>query len=288
MAGFLVILLSSVLAAALLSRMVHFRLLIGLVVTLSVVLRMDRVNPIAAVHMLEGIWDAPRTPDSKVISPDVRAAVAAVGPAVGDHCFFTMTSEGVWYYLLGRPSCSRFHQVVYARTRSAQAEVVSALAGRQPPVVLLSNSFWTQSIDGVPLIASSPLIFGFVFQNYHPLMRVAGNEFWQLGRPEFLELTAAIADLPQLMVLAGGRTSLVGTLPASSRRLTSACLVADDAHRILACANRVSEESVRTGWSIDLPFDHSGLWAGSMSLWTWFEGDAGFRRYGSSFRLGEL
>src|SRR3712207_8788263 len=75
-------------------------------------------------------------------SPDYAAAAARVRPelrARGADCFFTLTSEGVWYYLLELPSCSRFHHVVYARTDRKSTRLNSSHANSSYAVFCLKQ-----------------------------------------------------------------------------------------------------------------------------------------------------
>jgi hypothetical protein len=99
----------------------------------------------------------------------------------GASCFFTLSSEGLWYYLLRKPSCSRFHHLVYARTREAEAEVVASLARERPPVVLVENDNWSFRIDGVPIAVTNPVIVQYVLSHYRPWRRIGAHWMWTRG-----------------------------------------------------------------------------------------------------------
>jgi hypothetical protein len=118
--------------------------------------------------------------DAEVVQPEHRDAARAVAPALdGSSCFYTLTSEGSWYAVLGKPSCSRFHQLVYARTDAAQREVVASLERARPAVILVENAFWSNAIDGVPTRVSHPVVWEYVREAYEPSLTIGSQEFWR-------------------------------------------------------------------------------------------------------------
>jgi hypothetical protein len=96
-----------------------------------------------------------------------------------DDCFFTLTSEGTWYYFLDVPSCSRFHQLTQARTWQAQREVVSNLEATKPPLILYANEGWWNRIDGIPARKAHPMVFSYVDQHYEPYRKIGEHEIWR-------------------------------------------------------------------------------------------------------------
>lgn len=114
-----------------------------------------------------------QTPDSAIVAPSYLAAAAALRPTAGK-CIFTLTSEGVWYHLLDRPSCSRFHHLIYARTPEVQEEIVAALEREKPSLLVVDNPFWSNRIDGVPVSATNAIVWRYVMLHYRP-DRVVGT-----------------------------------------------------------------------------------------------------------------
>jgi hypothetical protein len=130
---------------------------------------------------VRSVWNASRevrTPDAKLVPASYLEAAAAIKPSLGD-CFFTLTSEGIWYHLLDRPSCSRFHHVVYARTAEAQQEIVEALEEERPPLILVENGFWSNHIDDVPVSVTNPVVWKYVMIHYRPDREIDGHKLYR-------------------------------------------------------------------------------------------------------------
>ncbi len=137
-------------------------------------------DPTLALARLRRHLAAPGTPDAALLRPDYARAQEEMAPELaGASCFYTLTSEGVWYYLFGRPACSRFHQLLYARTERAQREVVEALERQRPPLVLHSNDFWSGAIDGVSFAEATPAVSRYVTAHYQPGPVVGQHRFWR-------------------------------------------------------------------------------------------------------------
>jgi len=133
--------------------------------------------------------DIART-DVELVGSDYSGAADTVRRELrGADCFYTLTSEGLWYYLLERPSCSRFHQLAYARTRGAQQEVRRDLVRNAPPLLLFSSGNW-DALDGITPAAATPIVHRSVLDHYRPSLLVGRHWFWRhAGRP--LQLEAA-------------------------------------------------------------------------------------------------
>ena len=148
--------------------------------TLAAALHAPNLDPPLALARLRRNLASLGTPDAAVLLPDYARAREVVAPELaGASCFYTLTSEGAWYYLLGLPACSRFHQLLNARTDRAQREVVEALQRERPPVILHSNGFWSGSVDGVPFPAATPAVARYVAIHYRPGRMVGQHWFWR-------------------------------------------------------------------------------------------------------------
>jgi hypothetical protein len=131
---------------------------------------------LAAVHVAAVL--APVPADDQIVPEDVRAAVATVQKAVAaQRCFYTLDSSGVWYYLFDRPSCSRFHQVTYARPQEAQLEVVDALHRERPEIILFRGYGSAPGVDE-PANAEH-LVYAYVLREYRPYSLVSPYWFWR-------------------------------------------------------------------------------------------------------------
>lgn len=139
------------------------------------------LDPYAAYDRLANqYYAALRTADEKILSPQQRGTLDAIRDDLhSSSCFYTLTSEGAWYYLLQRKSCSRFYQVTNARPLSAQREIVAALEATPPAVILFSSDGWSATfVDGVSTFNASSEVMRYVLLHYVPHKLVAGNWFW--------------------------------------------------------------------------------------------------------------
>jgi len=149
--------------------------------------------------------------DDQIVPEDVRAAVAGMREAVAaQRCFYVLDSKAVWYYLFDRPSCSRFHQIVYARSKEAQLEVVDALDRERPENVLFRDYDSGADADGVLLANGAHLVYAYVLREYRPRSVFGGHWFWQhAGAP----LRVGIRTAP-------GAVAAAAEAPAGTVRLT--------------------------------------------------------------------
>src|SRR5207248_9239231 len=108
-----------------------------------------------------------QVPDDQIVPDELRGAIATMQKAVAaQRCFYTLDSNGVWYYLFERPSCSRFHQLTYARSQEAQLEVVDALRRERPEIILFRGY---DSAPGVDEPANAEhRVYGYVLREYRP------------------------------------------------------------------------------------------------------------------------
>jgi len=104
-------------------------------------------------------------------------AVEEMRPEVKDmECFYTLNSEGVWYYYFKKPSCSRYHMLQWAITKEGSYEVINSLRNKRPRVILFSNY---NSNRGLVTFNSNPEVYDFVYQNYRPYKLVGNHWFWK-------------------------------------------------------------------------------------------------------------
>jgi len=154
-------------------------LALGLLAVLS-----PLASPREAARILEGYARALEHRDEEILPPDVRQAAAEMaGHAAASRSFLALNNEGIWYFLLNRPSCSRFHHLAYARTAAAQQEVIAGLEALQPEIVLMPAASEAPSasgeIDGVSVFDANAPILRYAMEHYRPFRLVGGRWFWR-------------------------------------------------------------------------------------------------------------
>jgi hypothetical protein len=103
----------------------------------------------------------------------------------GDEGFYTMTSEGSWYYFLNKPCPTRFQIVWFAAPYFYQKEVIEDLQKRNVKYILYRNSNVAQKMDGIPIEAKVPLISAFLQENYEFYTKIDDQEIWVKRRGDF-------------------------------------------------------------------------------------------------------
>jgi hypothetical protein len=227
-----------------------------------------------------------RTADTSVLSSAHREVRSAMGAAVAaSPCFVTLTNETTWYYVLDRPSCTRYFAVTNARASPAQEEFVGVLDAKRPQWILFESRAWSNALDGVSLFDGTPAIVAYVLSRYEPDADVAGNWFWRRAAEPSAWSDERIGE-----VRSHARTArrmqdarIDGVLRAGEAQpLPAALLVtAGDPPRPL-WAGRPDAASWRAGlWSATLPT--AALPAGTHRVQAWARRDAPARW----IRLGE-
>lgn len=122
-----------------------------------------------------------RVPDSELVPANYDATVQFLKSHLADdEYFFTLTSEGIWYYLMDRPCPSRFSDVFYAAPDFLQKEVVEDLKQKKVKFIIYENDYWTNMIDGIPTAIRLPIIDKYVQENYEPYTMIDDNKICRL------------------------------------------------------------------------------------------------------------
>jgi hypothetical protein len=117
--------------------------------------------------------------DADYLPPSYRAASAFLtANLTGNESFFAMTSEGVWYYLIDRPSPCRFPVVWFAMPPFYQQGIVRDLSAHNVKFVLYKNGSAASNIDHVSSGERLPIVDRYIRENYRYYTTVADNEFW--------------------------------------------------------------------------------------------------------------
>ncbi len=108
--------------------------------------------------------------DESFVSVPTREVLDRLKARLGSgDTFFTLTSEGVWYFLLDRPAPGRHHVLHYAKPEAAQNEIIAGLEARRPRVILAPRGFpnnETRDLGGAPERDAYRILYAYVDRNY--------------------------------------------------------------------------------------------------------------------------
>lgn len=117
--------------------------------------------------------------NTELLNPSyLEAAEQIENDIAGQSCFYTLTSEGVWYRMLSMRPCSRYWNLLYSTSTESQKELIEEIQAERPKIILYSNQFWSNAIDGVPKETSHLLVHQYVWQYYRPYKMLNDNWFW--------------------------------------------------------------------------------------------------------------
>ncbi|NOY38820.1 MAG: hypothetical protein GXO95_00850 [Nitrospirae bacterium] len=117
--------------------------------------------------------------DAELIPDNYRATISFLRNNLApDESFFTMTAEASWYYLIDRPSPSRFPVIIFATPYFYQNEVVKDLEKNNVKFVLYRNSYWASRFDGFSNEERLPLIAKYIRDNFIFYRKIDDNEIW--------------------------------------------------------------------------------------------------------------
>lgn len=91
-----------------------------------------------------------------------------------EKCFFSMTSEPAWVYLLRKPSCSRFYAVWFATPRPLRDELLSDLKRTSPQYLLFDSPQSQGYVDGVTPEQRFPELIEYIHRHYLPFRDIDG------------------------------------------------------------------------------------------------------------------
>jgi len=144
------------------------------------------VNPFLSLDKLRRVYVTYRTPDAEVIKP-LQLALNTVKPEINlSSCFFTLTQEGIWYYLFNKPSCSKFSIIFYARTTNAQKTVIREVNANKPSVILFNSTTRISTFDGISTADAVPIIYRYFLNLYQPYILVDSQWFWKRRDEELI------------------------------------------------------------------------------------------------------
>jgi hypothetical protein len=123
--------------------------------------------------------------DSEIITPSLWNAAKQISDITeNQNCFYTLTSEGIWYHLLEKKSCSYFPILTYARSNTSQKKVINDLEFARPLFILFSNNSRTELIDGLSKTTVNQNVMKYVMLNYSPYQEFEGYWLWKRQKSE--------------------------------------------------------------------------------------------------------
>lgn len=135
-----------------------------------------RVDPAAVATAPARLRAKVTAPDDAWLTPVERRVRDRLRElTAGDRCFYTFTSEGVWPYLVQKPSCGRYFIVWFLSAAPLQAAAQRDLLETwRPSHVLLKSPGWPNAIDGIPNVTRVPALYAAVTSTYHPVEEIDG------------------------------------------------------------------------------------------------------------------
>ena len=245
------------------------------------------------------------TPDSKLLKPDYLEAWNTLKPEIEQQsCFFTLTSEGLWYYLFDKPSCSKYSYVLYAKPTVAQQEVIQELNETKPDILLLTNEMWYQNPwDEILKSESASLIYQNVLTTYRPYKTVESHWFWKrnnqpLKLTQTQSLNGNIESLPTQPIHQSDNLSIGGwsILPESSQPADAVYLSLGEKNQLIAVGQvNIPRPDVvqilsnpkyeKSGWIIRVPTAILPPGNNQMKVWSYDSKKNQLTQIGKGFNL---
>lgn len=149
-----------------------------LLVTLIILIH-PALNPLLLPHKFERLSKSLKTPDIETLRQDFLESYRVLKSEIDQSsCFYTLSSEGFWYYLFNKQSCTKFSILAYAKTISAQELVVREVEEKKPSVVLFFTGGDIVS-SLTPVADASFIVYQYFLNYYKPYALVAGRWFWK-------------------------------------------------------------------------------------------------------------
>ncbi|MEA5523055.1 hypothetical protein [Limnoraphis robusta] len=231
--------------------------------------------------------------DEQILQPDYLEALTVMQPEIQQQsCFYTLTSEGLWYYLFDKPSCSKYGYTLYSKPIEAQKEVIQELEETQPDIILLTNAMWYQNPwDGVLKSDSSALIYQNILQKYRPDKLIQSHWFWKRSdrpltlietNPNINTLNGFVEVLPNQVISRNDVVELSGwaVLPEKQKPADAVYLSYGDQNQLIAVGkvnqNRSDVAKVlsvinysNSGWLIRVPITALPLGNTVLKVWAY-------------------
>jgi hypothetical protein len=118
-----------------------------------------------------------RIPDTMFL-PDQEVATLDFFKQHPDDQFYTLTSQGSWFYFSDKPNPTRFTNLGDAAIPDYQKDLINDLDRKRVKYIIYSNSMWTMQLDGIPVSDRAPIVYDYVRSHYKFLQYLDDNEIW--------------------------------------------------------------------------------------------------------------
>jgi hypothetical protein len=237
------------------------------------------MNPNEAFRHVKPYWKHIKVDDDSLLAKKGYSYLNAVeemrSEIQGMECFYTLTSEGIWYYYFNKPSCSRHQTLVHVVSKEASYEVVDALRKQQPDIILFSNYRNRKHLVVSHLL---PEIYQFIYQNYRPYKLIGNHWFWKRSPGGILganlsaldikrSVSAPLFDNYKAFVSLNGILNLKNIYDLDGVYVTPA-----NQETLLAVSASSSVRSIKSGfleipWSIEVPMINFSPEIKKFQLW---------------------
>lgn len=97
-----------------------------------------------------------------------------------DEYFYTMTSEGAWYYFVNKPCPIRINETILLTPNFFQKEAIEQLKekGSKVKYIIYRNNLWTNNFDFVSNEKRYPYLIEYIKQNYEFYKMIDDQEIW--------------------------------------------------------------------------------------------------------------
>ena len=93
---------------------------------------------------------------------------------------YDFANQGAYYFLLDRPSPTKYFNVVYSSTVEMQNEVIDELEKKKPKVVIFSTGTIYDGIDGIPSSKRHKIVYNYIIKNYSFAKLINGTSLYLL------------------------------------------------------------------------------------------------------------
>lgn len=97
----------------------------------------------------------------------------------GNQTFMTLTSEGAWYYLVDKPSPTRYYVAWYAFTKPQRMEIADTISSDKKIKYIITNNNWTSNFDYIPNTQRFPEAYKELYIHYTPAIGIGQQTVWQ-------------------------------------------------------------------------------------------------------------
>lgn len=118
--------------------------------------------------------------DSQLVPQDYQQAAGYIKNNLRpDQTFLTLTSEGIWYYLVGHKSPLQYPIIWYAFTQEQRERVASQLSVNSDIKYIVVNDNWTTNFDYVPNEARYPELYKVFLEKYTFKIAFGSQQIWE-------------------------------------------------------------------------------------------------------------